>query len=737
MRRLSWFAAAFALAAGLYVYLWQDACVLWVVLASLGAAAGLTWLRPRGVRQLCVACLGLCVGVLWCFFYGKLLLPPVQSLDGTEQTVTVLALDQPVETDYGMAVEVRFTLDGRSCRARLYGDAPDFMPQPGDGITCTVKLARSGSDFLAGDSLYDRSGGVVLRLYASSPLEVTAGTMPWSARVRLWLQDRIHSLYAGETAAFLRALLTGDRSELSYGTRNDMAVAGVSHAIAVSGMHVTMLLTLAALLLGGRPKATALVGIPLALFFAAVTGASPSVVRAAVMQVLLLGAALVRREYDLPTALGAAGLLLLLQNPWTIASAGFQMSFAAVIGLYLFAGRVYRRLLGGKKRPGRLLRGLATGLAATLGATVLTLPLSLVYFGMLSLAAPLTNLLVLWAVTAVFALGLLSCLAGPLGGAAAWAAAWLVRYILTVCGWIAAFPYAAAYAGSPLLVWGLCAYGLVLALLLWKKLRPVLPACALGAALCLCLLWSRWQFLRGEMSFTALDVGQGQCLLLESQGFTVMVDCGGDGEDAAGETAARFLHSAGQTHLDALLVTHYDLDHTGGICQLLRRVRVDRLFLPDTEDKAEVRQTLEAAALAAGTEVVAVSRKTNVTFSTGELQLFPPDSGKSGNESGICVLATAAEYDILITGDLSAAGEMNLLQAWSLPEVDLLVAGHHGAADSSSLALLGRVRPETVVISVGADNAYGHPSPKTLARLETVGAEVCRTDLLGTITIRK
>ncbi len=737
MRRLGWFAAAFAGAAGLYVYLWQDACAVWAVLGALCAGAATAVLRPRGFRQICVVCLGLCAGVLWCFLYGKLILPPVQSLAGTEQTVTVRALDQPVETDYGIAVEVRYTLEGRSCRAALYADLPDSLPWAGDTISCVARIEPSASRLLAGDSLYDRSSGIAVRLYAVSPLEVTAGTMSWSARAQLWLQERIHSLYAGQAAGLLRALLTGDRSELSYGERNDMAVAGVSHAIAVSGMHVTMLLTMVALLLGGRPKATALVGIPLTVFFALLTGASPSALRAAFMQVLLLGAALLRREYDLPTALGAAGLLLLLYNPWTIASVSFQMSFAAILGLYLFSGRVYRRLLGAKKRPGRLARTLASTFSATLGATILTAPLGVLYFGTLSLAAPLTNLLVLWAVTAVFTLGLLSCVMGPLGGVLAWVTAGLAKYILAVCRWIAVFPYAAAYRGSPLLIWGLCAYGLVLALLLWKKLRPVVPACILGMALCLCLLWSRWQFLRGEMSFTALDVGQGQCLLLESEGFTAMVDCGGDGQDAAGETAARFLHSAGLTRLNALILTHYDLDHVGGVCQLLRRVRVDRLFLPDTADRQEVRDALEAAALAAGTEVIAVSRKTNVTFPTGELQLLPPETGKVGNESAICVLATAAEYDILITGDLDTGGEMDLLRTWSLPEVDLLVVGHHGAQDAASLALLGTVRPKMAVISVGEDNTYGHPSPDTLKRLETVDAEVCRTDQLGTITIRK
>ncbi|MGN0979261.1 MAG: DNA internalization-related competence protein ComEC/Rec2 [Candidatus Avoscillospira sp.] len=735
MRRLAWFAGAFALAAGLYVYLWQERCVLWIVFGSLAAAALLFLLGPSWSRLACVACLGLCAGILWCFLYGALLLPPVRDLDGTEQTVTVRVTDWPWETEYGIAMDVRLFWQGRDCGAMLYAGSMEDLPEPGDTVTCTAELHRTGTEPLSGDSLTARSGGTVVLLNASSELTVETGTVPRTARVRRWLQERLHRLYAGQAAGLLRAVLTGDRWELSYGDRNDLAVAGVSHAIAVSGMHVTMLLTLLTLLLGVRSKAAAWLGIPLVCFFAVMTGGSPSVIRAAVMEVLLLGAVLVKREYDVPTALSAAALVLLLQNPWAVASAGMQLSFAAVLGIYLFSGRVYRRLLGAERQPGLLLRTVVTALSATFGATVLTAPLCALYFGMLSLAAPLTNLLVLWAVTGVFTLGLLSCLLGPAGPILAWVVTRLSGYIFLVCRWIAAFPFAAAYGGTPLLAWGLCAYGLLLVLLLWKTLRPVIPLCLLGMALCGCLFWSRWQFVRGDLSFTALDVGQGQCLLLESQGFTAMVDCGGDGEDEAGETAARYLHSMGQTHLDVLILTHYDLDHMGGVCQLLHRVRVDRLLLPDLQ--SERRAVLEEAAKASGTEVLVVSEKTDVTFSAGELQVFPPDSGKNGNESGLCVLATAAEYDILITGDRSFSGEQSLLSRWALPHVDLLVAGHHGAADSTSLALLGRVTPETVVISVGENNPYGHPADSTLERLQFVGAEILRTDLQGTITIRK
>ena len=123
-------------------------------------------------------------------------------------------------------------------------------------------------------------------------------------------------------------------------------------------------------------------------------------------------------------------------------------------------------------------------------------------------------------------------------------------------------------------------------------------------------------------------------------------------------------------------------------------------------------------------------------FPGGELQIFAPLSDKSSNDSGISVLASAGEYDMLITGDMTEKTEQLLLEREDIPQTELLVAGHHGAAGSTGYALLSRLRPQTVLISVGEDNSYGHPSPQTLARIEAAGAAVYRTDQCGTITIR-
>ena len=178
-------------------------------------------------------------------------------------------------------------------------------------------------------------------------------------------------------------------------------------------------------------------------------------------------------------------------------------------------------------------------------------------------------------------------------------------------------------------------------------------------------------------------------------------------------------------------MTHYDADHSGGTAHFLNRVRVDSLFLPDVQDKTGTRERLEGV----GRDVFLVNDVVKIEFSGGEITLYPPVLKENDNNGGVCVLATAAEYDILVTGDLDRFGEMRLLSRYALPNVDLLLAGHHGSRESTSQILLDTVRPETVVISVG-ENTYGHPAPETMARIEATGADILRTDELGSIVIK-
>lgn len=714
MRKLAIFGAAFALAAAMYVYELVDAWAIWLaagalLLSVIGRAAGL--------RRVGIFCLGAAVCLLWCSCYEQLFLKDAHALDETEIQAQVQIAEAPYETDYGVAAHC--TLDGYE--AILYADETLSSAQPGDTVSCTAWV------LVETDNLYYRSDGTVLCLYAQSETQISKGEPSIPQRLRMWLQDRIDALYCAETAGLVKALLTGERAGLSYEISNALSVAGLSHAVAVSGMHISILITMVAMLCGYQPRLMALFGIPAAVLFALMTGASASVCRAAVMQILLLLAPVVRRERDDATTLAAAALLLLMQNPWCIASVSFQLSFAAVAGLMVFSAPLQERILAVRKRPGKVLRFLASGISATLSASLMTLPLTIFYFGLVSIAAPIVNLLVLWAVTGVFVLGLCACCLGPLGAAAAWVVELLSSYIIGTARVVSWMPAAAAYPQNMLLmVWAVAFYFFLAAILLFKRFPARWGLCILTAAFIACVWIPHAKFVSYPWRLTALDVGQGQCLVLQIEDYTAIIDCGGSDPQDAGEKAARYLHSAGVSHADALILTHYDEDHAGGAVQFLSRVRTDTVYLPGAEDDNET-----AAAIKALAQTQDVTGLVQIVLPTGQLTLYPPVSRENNNNRGLCVLMTAKEYDILITGDMDAYAEMRLMSRWELPDVELLVAGHHGAKSSTSQVLLDKLRPETAVISVGEDNRYGHPHEETLTRLEQMGVQIYRTDLMG------
>ena len=279
-------------------------------------------------------------------------------------------------------------------------------------------------------------------------------------------------------------------------------------------------------------------------------------------------------------------------------------------------------------------------------------------------------------------------------------------------------------------------YALVLLLALRPgtvRLRHALAAAVVVTGCCMAL--SCADAALPASSFAMLDVGQGQCLVSRTGGSVTVIDCGG-AEDASGETAARYLLARGMPRVDRLILTHFDADHCNGVRQLLRRVQVDTLYIPELSPSSRLRTQILLAAAEAGTSIRYVTQDLVLPQEGGSLTIFAPTGEKDEENAGLCVLAACEKYDILITGDLTAQAEYRLLSLHTLPQASVLVAGHHGAATSTSGALLRAVRPEAVFISAGADNRFGHPAAQTLARIRQSGAAVYRTDLSGTITIR-
>lgn len=748
MRKLMWFTLGFTAACTIGVYWAFDIWLFLLMLFGIAVTVALSTVKSKAGKRTFTAMLGFTIGVFWLWGFDAVWLSQARDYDGMDVEGVVEVSDYSWETANGVAATGRITLEERVYRVQLYCYQKDAL-EPGDKVIGQFRL-RYTADGGEKAPTYHQGKGIFLLAYADDCIEISrAEKVPgryFALTLRRNILEMLDNLFPKDTVGFARALLLGDDSKLSYDVDNAFQKSGISHVIAVSGMHVSILFSLIYTICGKRRVLTAVLGIPLLLLFAAVAGFAPSIIRACIMQSLVILALLLNKEYDQPTALSFSVLTMLAVNPLTITSVGFQLSVGCMVGIFLLSGRIFNYLLDekrlgpakGKSLKSRLIRWFAGAVSMTLGATVATTPLCAYYFSSVSVVGILTNLLTLWVITFIFYGIMLACLLSlfwfPLGAAVAAVISWPVRYILVVAKALAKFPVGAVFMNNAYIIaWLVFTYVLISVFLAGKKKHPVVLGVCIALGLCVSLALSWIEPRLDDYRVTVLDVGQGQCILLQNEDRYYMVDCGGDYGDSAADIAAGQLLSQGITRLDGLVLTHYDADHAGGAEALLSRISANKLYLPDTDKDNKFRKSLETLY---DDRIIWVDSGETLATEGFPVTLFAADGEKSGNESSMCILFQPGNCDILITGDRDSDGEQALMEMVQLPELELLVVGHHGSKSSTSIELLRATTPAMAVISVGEGNAYGHPTQVVLDRLEMIGCRVWRTDLNGTLIFR-
>jgi competence protein ComEC len=739
-----WFTFGFVLACGLCAYLlpanWILPAVTGVLLVQAAALAAMQ--KWKNFLKAAMLCFGCAVGLCWfLLFSGKYLAVPV-SMDGTKAQLTVTATDYSYETDYGIAVDAAVVLEEKSYQVRVYLDKMEPLA-PGDQVTALFRCRATTSESSEG-STYHPGKGIFLLLYQQSDvIRTRAEELPklaFAADLRLKIKTILRNNLPEDTFAFGKALLLGDTTDLSYETDTDFKLSGIRHVVAVSGLHISILFALISAVTFRKRFLTLLLGVPVLGIFAAVAGFTPSVVRACIMSCLMLLGSALDKEYDGPTALSFAILVMLAANPLAVTSVSLQLSVSSVAGILLFRERIHNWMIGffgdlkKSKWKKRAASWLCSSVSVSVSAMILTTPLCAVYFGTVSLISVLTNLLSLWIISFIF-YGLMAvCILSLFwNGASVFfgrVTAVLIRYVLSVAGIMADVPLAAIYTESLYVVlWLIFVYVLLSVFLLQEKKQPRILICCAAIGLCLCLLLSWAEPMTDDVRLTVLDVGQGQSILLQTEGRAFLIDCGGDQEDETADLIAGTLLSQGIDRLDGIILTHYDYDHAGALDNLLTRVQTDLLLVADTEGAKPFPQ-VEG-------KVCYVNETMEIALGESKMTVFGPIYSGSSNENSLCILFESENCDILITGDRSDFGERMLMRNAQLPDVDLLIAGHHGSKHSTSEELLRTVRPETVIISAGEGNRYGHPHEELLQRLTQFGCTVYRTDLHGTIIYRR
>ena len=601
-----------------------------------------------------------------------------------------------------------------------------------------------------------------------------------------WLRHRIEHVRrtvggffdeqpSAKSAAILRALIIGDKSRLDPGLRDSFTRVGVAHVLAISGLHIGLVATLAygawwwllarsqyVLLMWSVPKLAALFTLPVVLLYAGLAGGSVSTLRAVIMVAVFLTALLLDQKEEVFRSLALAALSVSLIWLGAVFDVSFQLSFVAVLAIFLGLHRFrawwdnrdetravhlspWRRRL----RRWAILYGLVS-----LSATVGTLPLVATYFHTVPLVGFAANLLVVpFLGSAAVVLGLVATALVFLHMGAATLVVWCAGAVVSLGVWmveaIAVLPFAAVHFVTPTLFELILFYTLCVSLLFFSHFQPpwlrrVFFSCLFSLVLCDGLYWITQRYFHTELRVSFLDVGQGDAAVVEFPGSHVMVIDGGgfmsQTFDSGRAIVAPFLWQKKIGQVDTLVLSHPNLDHYGGLEFLAEHLGVTSFwFNADKRSKSQRFKRLMTTLERNGVEIRPLcSGSQDQEINSVRIQILHPPCGQTGldtNDASLVLRLSHGEVDILFSGDVETAGERILLSTSAQLASEILKVPHHGSQSSSTLPFLEAVSPQVAIASLGHHNRFRFPAPKVVDRYKRRGVELLRTDQAGTITV--
>lgn len=655
---------------------------------------------------------------------------------------------------------------------------------------------------------------------SSSSIWSTLTIFRWNDQVRAELGDRIARIFHEPHAGYMKGLLIGMQDDIDPDTYTQFSQLGLTHILAISGMHVAVyvasLLFVLSFFKVSRETSLLIVIIMIPLYVL-LSGVSLSVVRAGIMGMIGLYAARKGWLKDGMNILAAAALLMMLWNPYYMLSVSFQLSFLVTAGLMLYVPLM---------QP--LLRFLPKRVAAAAGMTIVaqlvSFPLTIYYFNQFSLLSFAANFVLVPVITFfTLPLGAVSLILGwiwlPAGRAMGWLAEMLNNGTFWLVRWMNGYPQFITIWKSPSFIW-ICAYFILLYLLLYGagkydlrgsgrvtyirgddtigleeikasehprgQARPSRKITSAMTAIILAFIFLiYWEYrptsLHGAGLIQFLDVGQGDSILITTpEGRNILVDGGGtvtfgkpqdewkkrkNPFEVGAKVLVPILKQRGIHHLDAVIITHGDQDHAGGIQAVVNQIPVKAMFFNGTLAGTASFDKLMETALERKIPVYAVhqgmewtpDRHTELSFLTPSIEASEPDDipvEKNQNHISVAFLLTMNGGRFLFTGDMDKAAEEDVLSmgmsgvqtaAASLPSaagpsmtlpaggIDVIKIAHHGSKSSSGEEWLHYWRPKAAVVSAGVGNLYGHPHAEVVDRIAEIKARLFRTDRDGEI----
>ncbi|HAJ33881.1 MAG TPA: DNA internalization-related competence protein ComEC/Rec2 [Candidatus Atribacteria bacterium] len=549
----------------------------------------------------------------------------------------------------------------------------------------------------------------------------------------------------------LIGMLLGEKNFIPPALKEVFTEAGIMHILAVSGLHVGIIAMalLAFLSVLRLPKKLKLITLILILImYASITGYRPSVLRATIMFIILIGGKLINRNRNLNISLFFAAFLILLLNPLILYDAGFLLSFIVtffIINLSPILQELYSKIVVWIRNP------LAVSTAAWIGI----FPLSAYFFNKVSIISIVSNIFIIPLTGITVILGFVTFFIGmvsiSLAGVIANINYLLLNLITLIAKSFSLLPFAYVYVAQPSILVIILYYLTVFFIIemfckktLSQKIKKKTALIVLSITLLIIIVQIFYPADNLKVNF--INVGEGDCILIEAPNkINILIDGGGTPQsdfDVGSKIVIPYLRRKGINKIDLLILTHPHLDHLEGLLPILRRLKVDAVldsgFICDVSEYREFISTIKEKNI----PYYQTKSGDNYIFSKNMemLILNPPHTSNLDNDSdfnnhSIVVKLYYKNSNFLFTGDIEREAEKRLLVWQNRLNSDVLKLGHHGSSTSTTLEFLDKVDPVIAVITVGKNN-FGHPSQKVIERLEDKNIKIYRTDENGTVIIR-
>lgn len=571
--------------------------------------------------------------------------------------------------------------------------------------------------------------------------------------IKQTLQNSIEKISSTKEAPILKAMILGEKEELEKEQKEIYQKGGISHILAISGMHISFLGLLLYKFLRKRGIPFGKAGMIAAVImgsYGIMTGMSISAMRAILMFFVYLGSEILGRTYDILSALSFAGLAISLYNPLSMRQASFLLSFGAVFGLTLLLPQIEKAF--GKEKEYKVQKLFR----ASFSISIATLPISLFFFSEWSAIGILINIIVVPTVQIVLLSGIIATAVGLIFPDLGMLLLAPAHYLLLLYEYLSKaaieIPYAVWRPGSPDKIQIAIYYLLLLFIIFctyhirkkWKKWIWIL------GIFCMFIILEKPR--ANQLFITMLDVGQGDgiCIQNEKNG-CYFIDGGSTSQKAIGEFCLEsYLKYEGISKINGWFISHMDQDHISGLIEILESyqctwdgrnrngITIEKIFLPYRKERTKSYKQIEKLAKENKIEVYYTEKGQKITEKKLEIICISPDRTQlegEENSDSMVLSVKYGDFTALFTGDLEKNGEEKLIQRGILKDIDVLKVAHHGSEFSTTEEFLKQTKPELALISCAERNQYGHPHKKLLSRLKKSGALIKMTKESGAIKI--